>query len=76
MEELFRLTGKPLVLYSNSYTARTIWEGEITKYPLWIAEYEVSKPRLDVNWNTYYGYLKKMADAKQHYVISSPGFVC
>lgn len=56
MKELFRLTGKPLVLYSNSYTARTIWEGEITKYPLWIAEYEVSKPRLDVNWNTYYGW--------------------
>ena len=28
-----------------------------------------------LDWNTYYGYLKKMADAKQHYVISSPGFV-
>lgn len=28
-----------------------------------------------LDWNTYYGYLKKMADAAGHYVISAPDFI-
>ena len=44
----------------------------------WLKEAGIDKSELEgktLDWNTYYGYLKKMADAKQHYVISSPGFV-
>ncbi len=33
---------------------------------------DVDRKQLD--FNTYYSYLKKMADAKGHYVLSAPGF--
>lgn len=56
VRRLEELTNKPVIIYSNTYAARTIWNGEITKYPLWVAEYEVSKPRDNGKWNSYVGW--------------------
>ena len=56
IKKLEEITGKPVVVYSNTYTARTIWEGEILNYPLWVAEYGVSKPENNGKWNTYVGW--------------------
>ena len=56
VKRLEEITQKPVVIYSNTYTARTIWEGEITSYPLWIAEYGVSRPQNNNKWNTYVGW--------------------
>ena len=56
IKRLKELTQKPVVIYSNSYTARTIWNEEIAKYPLWVAEYGVSRPQDNGKWNTYIGW--------------------
>ena len=56
IKKLQELTQKPVVIYSNSYTARTVWNGEILNYPLWIAEYGVSKPRDNGKWSKYVGW--------------------
>lgn len=53
LEELQSVTGKETLVYSNTYTARTIFYGEITKYPLWVAHYGVSQPGDNGNWNTW-----------------------
>ena len=44
------------VLYSNAYTASRIWEGEVTNYPLWIAQYEVNKPENSGTWKSWAGW--------------------
>lgn len=56
IKRLQELTKKPVIVYSNTYTARTIWDGEILNYPLWVAEYGVSKPRDNGKWSTYVGW--------------------
>lgn len=56
VRRLEELTNKPVIIYSNTYAARTIWNGKITKYPLWVAEYGVSKPRDNGKWNSYVGW--------------------
>lgn len=56
IKRLQELTQKPIVVYSNSYTARTVWNGEILNYPLWVAEYGVSRPRDNGKWSTYVGW--------------------
>lgn len=56
MKRLEEITKKQPIIYSNTYTARTIWEGEIINYPLWVAEYGVSKPNNNYKWNNYVGW--------------------
>ena len=56
IKEVERLSGKEAVLYSNTYTARTIFTGELIKYPLWVAQYRVSKPTANGKWNTWAGW--------------------
>lgn len=56
IRRLEQITQKPVVVYSNTYTARTIWAGEILNYPLWVAEYGVSRPASNGKWNTYVGW--------------------
>lgn len=56
MKKLEELTKKEVVLYSNAYTASRIWEGEVTNYPLWIAQYEVNKPENSGTWNSWAGW--------------------
>ncbi len=56
MKKLEELTKKEVVLYSNAYTASHIWKGEVTNYPLWIAQYEVNKPENSGTWNSWVGW--------------------
>lgn len=56
LKEAERLCNKELIVYSNTYTARNIFSGEITKYPLWVAQYEVDNPSSNGNWSTWEGW--------------------
>lgn len=56
LETLESVTQAEAVIYSNSYTARTILSNELTKYPLWIANYGVSSPGANGKWNTWVGW--------------------
>ncbi len=56
LREVERLSGKQVILYSNAFTANTIWEGENTKYPLWIAEYGVERPQNNGTWESWTGW--------------------
>ena len=51
------LTGKEMVVYSNTYTARTIWSSQIANaYPLWVAQYGPSNPSDNGKWQTWVGF--------------------
>ena len=56
LKRLQELTQKGVLIYSNTNDARTIWSGEILNYPLWVAEYGVSKPGDNGKWSTYVGW--------------------
>ena len=56
MQTVEQLSGKETILYSNAYTANTIWRGEITKYPLWVAQYGVNEPQNNGTWNSWAGW--------------------
>lgn len=56
LERLKRITNKEVLVYSNTYTARNIFSSKITKYPLWIAQYGVSKPSANGNWEKWVGF--------------------
>lgn len=56
LETLRRITKQEVMVYSNTYTAKNIFNGEITKYPLWIAEYGVSNPSANGKWETWVGF--------------------
>lgn len=51
-----RLTGKEMVVYSNTYAASYIWTEEIATYPLWVAQYEVNEPQNNGTWNSWAGW--------------------
>lgn len=50
------LSGKEVVVYSNTYDATYIFEGEVTNYPLWVAQYGVNEPQDNGNWNSWVGW--------------------
>ena len=50
------LSGKGTVVYSDAYNAGNVFGGELTEYPLWIAEYDVSEPSSQVNWDSWAGW--------------------
>lgn len=50
------LSGKGPVIYSNAYNAGAMFGGEMTEYPLWVAEYGVSTPSSRVNWDFWTGW--------------------
>lgn len=56
IQTLKEVTGKEVVVYSNTYTARSIWQGEITSYPLWVAHYGVSNPSNNGKWSQWVGF--------------------
>ena len=55
MEELERLTGYRPAFYSNAYDVRTLWEEDLVKYPLWIAEYGSDTEPETGKWHTWDG---------------------
>lgn len=56
LETLINVTGAEAVIYSNSYDARTIFSSELTKYPLWVANYGVNSPTPNGKWETWVGW--------------------
>lgn len=50
------LSGKEIVVYSNTYTATYVFEGEVTNYPLWVAQYGVNQPQDNGNWSSWVGW--------------------
>ncbi len=56
LETLSKETKTEVVIYSNSYSAKNIFSKELTKYPLWVAHYNVSNPSNNGKWNSWVGW--------------------
>lgn len=56
LETLENATGSEVVIYSNAYSARAIFSSELTKYPLWVANYGVSSPGSNGKWQSWVGW--------------------
>ena len=56
LQTVEQLSGKEVILYSNAYTANTIWRGELTNYPLWVAQYGVNEPQNNGTWDSWAGW--------------------
>ena len=56
LETLVNATQSEVVIYSNAYSARTIFSQTLTNYPLWVANYGVSKPGSNGKWETWVGW--------------------
>lgn len=56
IKKVEELSKKEAVVYSNAYSANHTWQGEITNYPLWIAQYEVKEPQNNGNWKNWVGW--------------------
>lgn len=56
LQTVEQLSGKETILYSNAYTANTVWRGELTDYPLWVAQYGVNEPQNNGTWNSWAGW--------------------
>ena len=56
MRKVEELTGKEVVIYSNTYNASYRFGGELTTYPLWVAQWQVSEPQDNGNWSTWAGW--------------------
>lgn len=56
LETLESVTGAKAVIYSNAYDARAIFGAELTKYPLWVANYGVSSPQPNGKWENWVGW--------------------
>ena len=56
IEEVEKKSGKKAVVYSNTNDARTVFYGNITNYPLWVAQYGVSEPTENGKWSSWVGW--------------------
>lgn len=56
MTAVQNLSGKEVIIYSNTNDARNIFSGELTNYPLWVAQYEVREPTPNGKWSTWAGW--------------------
>lgn len=56
MRTVENLTGKEVIIYSNTNDATNIFSGELTNYPLWVAQYEVEQPTPNGKWSTWAGW--------------------
>ena len=56
IQELERLTGKEVVVYSNTYNAKYTFSKEVAKYPLWVAQYGLSEPQDNGKWSSWEGF--------------------
>lgn len=51
------LTGKEMIIYSNTYDATNIFSRELAQqYPLWVAQYGVRVPSNNEKWNNWVGF--------------------
>ena len=56
LKELQKLTEKEVIVYSNTYDAKYVFNSEVAKYPLWVAQYGVNEPQDNGKWNSWVGY--------------------
>lgn len=56
MRTVENLSGKEMVIYSDTSNASYRFGGELTNYPLWVAQYEVYEPTPNGNWSTWVGW--------------------
>lgn len=57
IDEVERLSGMEVVLYSDASHARTIWSQQVAdRVPIWVAEYGVTEPRDNGKWSTWVGF--------------------
>ena len=56
MKTVENLSGKEVIIYSNTNDAINVFSGELTNYPLWVAQYEVEEPTPNGKWNTWSGW--------------------
>lgn len=56
MQTVQNLSGKEMVIYSDTSNASNRFRGELTNYPLWVAQYEVYEPTPNGNWSTWVGW--------------------
>ena len=56
MDEVKRLSGKEVVVYSNTYDATYVFNSEVAREPLWVAQYGVSEPQDNGHWENWVGY--------------------
>lgn len=56
-QTLEEVTGKEVVIYSNAYSALTVFNEEVAaKYPIWVADYGVSEPFDNGKWTSWVGF--------------------
>ena len=53
-EQITKLTGKEVVVYTYTNFANTSLDSSLSKYPLWVADYGVSKPAPNNIWGENY----------------------
>ena len=56
MRQVETLTGKKMIIYSDTSNASDVFYGELTNYPLWVAQYEVEEPTPNGNWSSWAGW--------------------
>lgn len=56
LDKLRELGDSELLIYSDAFNAKETFGGELTEYPLWIAEYGVEAPSEDINWSEWVGW--------------------
>lgn len=56
LQTVEELSGRDVIIYSNTYNAIDTWNESLTIYPLWIAEYGVEEPRVNDKWDSWVGF--------------------
>ena len=57
LRELEQLTGVTPLLYTDASAAERVWQEAMGAYPLWVAEYGPSEPRVEGSpWNAWAGF--------------------
>lgn len=56
LKEIEKISKKEPIVYSNTYDAKYIFNEEVAKYPLWVAQYGVNSPQNNGKWNNWTGW--------------------
>lgn len=56
LNELAEETGKRVAIYSDANNATNTFDVRLSIYPLWIADYGVSRPDMKNHWNSWAGW--------------------
>lgn len=56
LERLQELTGYLPMIYTDANNARTVWDSDLSAYPLWVADYFVDEPEDNDVWSAWAGW--------------------